>query len=58
MFGPTVLISLRKREEKRRIKLCLVTIFVFYFQKLVFGNMKKKKISCIFEIKNMWLVEI
>ena len=33
---------------------CLLTVFVFYFQKLVFENIKKKKFSCIFEIKNMF----
>ena len=36
------------------LRLCLVTVFVFYFQKLVFGNIKKKQFSCIFEIKNMF----
>ena len=36
------------------IRLCLVTVFIFYFQKLIFGNIKKKKFSCIFEIKNMF----
>ena len=30
------------------------TIFVFYFQKLVFGNIKKKQFYFIFEIKNMF----
>ena len=34
--------------------LCLVIVFVFYFQKLVFGNIKKKQFSCIFEMKNMF----
>ena len=34
--------------------LCLVIVFVFYFQKLVFGNIKKKQFSCIFEIKNIF----
>ena len=34
--------------------LCLVTVFVFYFQKLVFENIKKKQFSYIFEIKNMF----
>ena len=29
-------------------------VFVFYFQKLVFGNIKKKKFSYNFEIKNMF----
>ena len=40
--------------RKKNIRLCLVTVFVFYFQKLVFGNIKKKQFSCIFEIKNMF----
>ena len=31
-----------------------LTNFVFYFQKLVFGNINKKQFSCIFEIKNMF----
>ena len=38
----------------KKLRLCLVTIFVFYFQKLVFGNIKEKQFSCIFEIKNMF----
>ena len=38
----------------KKLRLCLVTIFVFYFQKLVFENIKKKQFSCIFEIKNMF----
>ena len=38
----------------RETRLCLVTVFVFYFQKLIFGNLKKKQFSCIFEIKNMF----
>ena len=37
-----------------KLRLCLVTVFVFYFQKLVFGNIKKKQFSYIFEIKNMF----
>ena len=28
--------------------------FCFLFKKLDFGNIKKKKFSCIFEIKNMF----
>ena len=40
--------------SKPTLKLCLVTIFIFYFQNFVFGNIKKKKFSCIFEIKNMF----
>ena len=44
--------------EEKKVRLYLVTVFVFYFQKLVFGNIKKKK-SFIFEIKkHVWLVEI
>ena len=34
--------------------LCLVTVFVFYFQKLVLENVKKKQFSCIFDIINMF----
>ena len=37
-----------------KLRLCLVTVFIFYFQKLVFGNIKKKQFSYIFEIKNMF----
>ena len=44
--------TLLKKFEK--LRLCLVTVFVFYFQKLVFGNIKKKQFSYIFEIKNMF----
>ena len=44
----------RSTSEPQSFKLYLITVFVFYFQKLVFGNIKKKKISCIFEIKNMF----
>ena len=36
------------------IKLCLVIVFIFYFQKLIFENTKKKQFSCISEIKNMF----
>ena len=43
-----------KRKKLRTLKLCLVTIYFFYFQKLVFRNIKKKQFSCIFEIKNMF----
>ena len=36
-----------------------VTVFVFYFQKFVFGRIKKKQFYYIFEIKKHdWLVEI
>ena len=44
--------DLSKNIKKK--KTCLVTVFVFYFQKLVLGNIKKKQFSCIFEIKNMF----
>ena len=43
-----------KRKKLRTLKLCLVTVYFFYFQKLVFRNIKKKQFSCIFEIKNMF----
>ena len=45
---------LLKKNSTENVRLCLVTVFVFYFQKLVFGNIKKKQFSCIFEIKNMF----
>ena len=41
-------------ENDKTVRLCLVTVFVFYFQKLAFGNIKKKQFSCIFKIKNMF----
>ena len=45
----------RKRKNiLKNFRLCLVTIFVFYFQKKFFENIKKKQFSCIFEIKNMF----
>ena len=43
-----------KKEQNWKLRLCLVTVFVFYFQKLVLENIKKKQFSCIFEIKNMF----
>ena len=30
------------------LSLCLVTVFIFYFQKFVFENIKKKQFSYIF----------
>ena len=46
---------MEKRKTKiKKLRLCLVTVFVFYFQKLAFENIKKKQFSCIFEIKNMF----
>ena len=36
------------------LRLCLVTFFIYYFQKLVSGNIKKKQFSYIFEIKNIF----
>ena len=44
----------KRKKKKEKKKLCLVTFFVFYFQKLVFRNIKKKQFSCIFKIKNMF----
>ena len=43
-----------------KLKLCLVTVFVFYFQKLVFRNIKKKTIFFLYFLnqKHVWLVEI
>ena len=32
--------------------------FCFLFSKTCFWEYEEKKFSCIFEIKNMWLVEI
>ena len=43
-----------ERGKRERIRICLVIVFVFYFQKLVFENIKKKQFSYIFEIKNMF----
>ena len=40
--------------KREIVKLYLVTVFIFYFQKLVFRNIKKKQFSYIFEIKNMF----
>ena len=39
-----------RKHEQQNYKV----MFVFYFQKLVFGNIKKKQFSCIFEIKNIY----
>ena len=56
--------SLRKLVKKmkfsiKKVRLSLVTVFVFYFQKLVFGNIKKKTIFLYFwNKKHVWLVEI
>ena len=46
-------------ENDKIIRLCLVTVFVFYFQKLVFENIKKKTVFLYFwNQKHVWLVEI
>ena len=37
--------------NSKRLRLRLVTVFVFYFQKLVFRNIKKKKILVFFKSK-------
>ena len=39
-----------RKHEQQNYKV----MFVFYFQKLVFENIKKKQFSYIFEIKNMF----
>ena len=47
-------VYLPRKQIKEKLRICLVTVFIFYFRKLVFGNIKKKKqFSCIFQIKNM-----
>ena len=33
------------------LRLYLITVFIFYFQKHVFGNIKKKKILVFFKLK-------
>ena len=43
-----------KKKKTCTIRLYLITVFCFYFQKLVFGNINKKQIFCIFEIKNVF----
>ena len=47
-FNTTIMEDIKRCKKKR---LYLAKVFVFYFQKLVFGNIKKKQFSCIFEIK-------
>ena len=42
------------RHDCLKTKVMFGYVFVFYFQKLVFKNIKKKLFSCIFEIKNMF----
>ena len=42
-----------RKGKKKTIRLCLVIDFIFYFQKLVFRNIKKKKFPYIFETKNI-----
>ena len=43
----------------KKLRLCLVIVFIFYFQKLVFENIKKKTIFLYFlNQKHVWLVEI
>ena len=44
----------RRLGSKPTLRLCLVTFFIFYFQKFVFENIKKKQFFYIFEIKNMF----
>ena len=42
----------------QRIRSYLVTVFVFYFQKLIFDNIKKKNFLYFWNKKYVWLVEI
>ena len=50
---------LLNKRIKKKIRLCLVTVFVFYYQKPVFGNTNKKTIFLYFwNQKHVWLVEI
>ena len=46
--------GVKKWGNRKKFRLYLITVFIFYFQKLVFENIKKRKNSCIFEIKNMF----
>ena len=39
---------LENNSSTQKIRLCLVTVFVFYFQKLVFENIKKKQFFLYF----------
>ena len=48
VFYPLTFPSLQPNIHEEKLRLCLVTVFVFYFQKLVFGNIKKKQFSYIF----------
>ena len=43
------------KNNKEILRLRLVTIFVFYFQNLVFGNIKK---MYFLNKKRVWLIEI
>ena len=49
-------INLRRTEENnmKKTKVMFDNSFCFLFSKTYFVNIKKKKISCIFEIKNMF----
>ena len=55
-FFPNINIYVKKKLKKKievymlcqNIRLCLVIVFIFYFQKLVFGNIKKKTIFLYF----------
>ena len=56
LFFAVQLLDLKSQALKCKIMeiMCLITVFIFYFQKLVLGSIKKKQLSCIFEIKNMF----
>ena len=48
----------KKKIEFEKLWLCLVKNFVFCFQKLVFGNIKKKQFLYFQNQKHVWLVEM
>ena len=42
VFHRSTFPSLKPNKREGKLRLCLVTVFIFYFQKLVLGNIKKK----------------
>ena len=38
-----------KKIDKEKLRLCLVTVFIFYFRKFVFGNIKKNNFLVFFK---------
>ena len=51
---PKWLLIFREEKKMKYLGYVLIIVFVFYFQKLVFENIKKNQFSCIFKIKNMF----